>query len=243
MNKLLEILHKITDIISDIDSRIGYKKFKKYIFLLLCIGVILNFKVIMKDCIKFIDTIQQEIHSEKMAERDELNKQLVPIIASYRAELRADRLLYFEYHNTKENVLGIPFKYFELIQQDYDISSSPVMLFKDLYENSSSINTGYVSNLYHDMKENDVIICKGDSDITFKMNYPGVYDLFRQQDHSSNIKMAFISIPGIKDPIGFIVLQWNENRMPDQDTIRKVTDKYIPRINALVVSISEGEKL
>lgn len=69
--------------------------------------------------------------------------------------------------------------------------------------------------------------------------YPGIYELVNSRDCSK--RQIFISIPGINQPIGLIILEWiNESNIElNVEEIKKTaTYNYIPRINALILSKS-----
>ena len=164
--------------------------------------------------------------------RDELLSELGPILTDFRSNVRADRILYFEYHNSKENLIGIPFKYLELVRQNQSFSVQPVR--EDLYQN---INTGSITNLYEDIKLGNLVHCSGPEDSTFHTKYSGVYNMFNSRDGAR--EFIFISIPGINTPVGMIVLEWMNESTLDLD-LEEITHtashNYVPRINALILS-------
>ena len=100
---ILDKIKELTDAIINVDERIGFRKFVKYVLLGLGIVMIFNYKTILRDVVEIIIEIEGEIHSDKMMLRDELLAELGPILADFRSNVRADRILYFEYHNSKEN--------------------------------------------------------------------------------------------------------------------------------------------
>ena len=69
--------------------------------------------------------------------------------------------------------------------------------------------------------------------------YSGIYKLINSRDRSK--RQVFISIPGINQPIGLIILEWitesNVNINIDEIT-KTATHNYIPRINAAILSKS-----
>lgn len=224
-------------VFTEIDKKIGYSKFKRYMILVIIFVLALNYKSIVKSIVSLCINIEQEIHAEKMAARDELNGELRPILAGIRGKLGADRVIYFEYHNTKENVIGIPFKYFELSLEDTEPGIPRVIKTSYLVE-ESSISVGYITPLYNDMSIGKTIICKGEGDTIFRNRYPGTFEIFNQSD-SSQI-LIFASVPGINRPVGFIVLEWlsKDSTIPDKETIEDAMRHYIPIMNALIVSKS-----
>ena len=112
-----EKIDEISDSLIKLDQKLGVKKIIQYlVILLLFIGVI-NIKSVLRWGVEFVTELNEEIHTEKMEKRDQLLAELVPELHELRGATGADRVLYFEYHNSKENVVGIPFKYIDLVLQ------------------------------------------------------------------------------------------------------------------------------
>lgn len=229
---IIERLKDVTDSIIKLERTIGYKIVVKYVFLILFIIGIFNIKSIMKSSIEFINEINTEIHDEKMEKRDQLLSELLPVLKEYRASVGADRLLYFEYHNSKENLVGIPFKYVDLILQDtrYGTPTAFESNFRD-------INVGAITTLYEDIKLGDIIYCNGINDENFLVKYRGAFDIFHRKNDNIT-KQAFISLPGISQPVGLIVLEWidKEPCSIDETNIHRNSCQFRPRINAMIMS-------
>ena len=228
LEKLIETLKSIVFL----DQNLGFKKIVKYLSIVVLITMLFNYKTILRDCIELVSEISESIHSDKMKLRDELLSELGPILTDFRSNVRADRILYFEYHNSKENLIGIPFKYLELVRQSQSYSVQPAR--EDLYQN---MNTGMITNLYEDIKLGNLIYCSGQNDVGFHSKYPGIYDIFNTRDGAE--RFVFISIPGINTPVGLVVLEWMDETSVEVnlDEITKVAVyNYIPRINALILS-------
>ena len=236
-NYLTKRLKELSDIFVVIDKKLGYKKFRQYLLLVLIVIGLINIKSVLKGAAEVYLNIMQEIHSEKMTDRDELNAELVPILVSFRAEVGADRILYYEFHNSKENVLGIPFNYFELTLQDHNYET-PGVAVRNSDNGSQSINTGYIVKLYDKLKRNEIVICRGDYDFQFQNTYAGLYELFHANDSSKTV--VFASIPGISKPVGFIALEWMKNNAiaGQESQVEQTIRRFIPRMNALIVSTS-----
>lgn len=226
---------EFADVLYQIDQRIGFGKFRKYTILFLVVLTLVNYRVIVKDVVGFILELEQEIHADKMSVRDDLNAELNPLLVNFRAEAGADRILFYAFHNTKEDVLGIPFKYFELILQDHNYET-PGLIDNEYSEEG---NTGYIVSLYSDLIKNKVVICHSENDIRFRANYSGVFELFHSNDSCRTY--VFATVPGVDRPIGFIVLEWVENGKVDsrEEIIENIVRKYIPRMNALIVAASK----
>lgn len=233
MNNFLDKVGEIADALVKIDEKIGFKRILLYVILLLILFGIFNFKTLVKGTIEVVQDLNEEIHIEKMEKRDQLLRELSPILLEFRSTVGADRILYFEYHNSKENLVGIPFKYIDLVLQNsrYGISTAPESLYKD-------INVGLISNLYEAIKGGNIVYCKGKDDAQFKELFPETYDLFLCMDGTE--QWAFISIPGVIQPIGMIVLEFSGNVELDVDKIKKAAHgpntSFISRINGLIMS-------
>lgn len=236
---ILDRLKDLSNALINIDEKIGFKTFVKYIFLGLFVVMAINYKTVLRDIIEIVTEITDDIHSQKMELRDQLLEELYPILSEFRSDVRADRILYFEYHNSKENLVAIPFKYVELVQQSarYSIPNVNIEKFKN-------INAGAITSLYQDIKTGEIVFCSGPYDDIFNTKYPGIFDLINSRGGSK--RQVYISIPGIDQPVGMIVLEWMDetNQALDIQGITKTaTQNYIPRINALILSkrrISRG---
>ena len=232
---ILEKLKQLVAAFAYVDKKLGYKKFIIYISTLSIIYICMNIKPIVRDVIEFIQEIQEQIHEEKLIKRDYLLSELSPILRELRAETGADRILYFEYHNSKKNLIGIPFKYVDLVQvhRKYGVP-------KFEYTHLKNINSGVLTGIYEAMKKNNVIINNGDGE--FASRYPEDFEYIAENDEA--FQHCFINLPGVHIPVGFIVLEWNEldpNR--DWDAVTAIGKRYMSRINALIIAIAGGDSL
>jgi len=227
--KILEKLKELSDSIIRIDQKIGLKKFILYILVILSIITIINFKNIVRGTMEIVSEIATEKHDEGLQRRDELLRDLYVILGDLRVEVGADRLLYFEYHNSKENLVGIPFKFADLILQSisYGVYSVPESEF-------SNINTGTIVSLYNDLMHVRLI---SSEDSNFCSAYPGAYELFKND--GSDIQV-YVGIPGVDQPIGLLVFEWvGEDQKIDYKQLNRVLhgkNAYLSRINGLIMS-------
>lgn len=232
MNNILEKIGEIADAWVKLDERIGFSRIIKYVALLLVVLLIVNFKAVTKEVIVFIQEISEQIHADNMNKRDKLMQEMTPVLQEFRTEVGADRLLYFEYHNSKENLVGIPFKYIDLVQQStkYGIQSASIERYRD-------INVGVITNLYNDLRNTKIVSCNGEDDFEFLQRYPGTYEMFRDIDNSE--LLAFVSIPGIDQPVGLIVLEWADKGNITEEEIRseiEESSQFVAIINGLILS-------
>lgn len=215
----------LADAIIKIDEKLGFKKFLKYILLGLLVIVIFNIRAVTREVIEFVSDIQEEIHYKKMSLQEEYYTELGPILSELRAEADADRVLYFEYHNSEESLDGMPFKFFNLMKcsPKYGIPEIPANVYKD-------ITASMYTELFSEIADGDLVICQGAHDIEFRKTYRGIYELINGNDRAK--QFAIFSLPGIRKPVGFIVLEW----MDDSTELvldKKVICDYRPRINAI----------
>lgn len=239
----MSLLDHITDLSESLvrlDERIGFKRLFSYLLIILLIIGLFNFKTIVKETIELYNEVSDQIHDEKMVKRDEILADLNDILKEYRAHVGADRVLYFEYHNSKENLAGIPFKYIDLVMQDraYWASGIPIDMYRD-------INIGAITTLYEDLKTSIVIFCvdnEGDSIKgnawkqmpvdEFQESYPGAYDIFQSDSQKQQV---YISIPGPKQPIGLMIFEWlDPDAKIDRGRVIEVTAAFVPRITGLM---------
>jgi len=228
-----EKIKDFSDAIVKLDEKIGFKKLFLYTCLILVVIGVFNFKSVVKSGIELFTEIGEEIHVEKMEKRDQLLVELLPMLGKYRTFSGADRILFFEYHNSKENLVGIPFKYVDLVLQDtrYGIPATPLANFTD-------INVGTITNLYEDLKTGNIIHCYGPEDSVFIQKYPTNFEYMQKGDGS--LQQVYISVPGVNQPIGMIILEWMDTTYNvDIEKIREEShdiNSYIGRISGLILS-------
>lgn len=226
-------LKALSEILSDIDKKLGFTKFTHYVIFIVLIYGIFNFREIVKVAIEINDQIEKKEHERRLELRDSLMTELNPLLIELRTSTGASRLLYFEYHNSTENFVGIPFKFANLVlaNQNYGCPDYDPNKYKD-------INSGLISRLYTNLKKEEVIINKGiDSDSLFYSKYPEVHEFFSSQDGS--IQQAYINVPGVKSPVGMIILEWvddNDKIKSDYQWERIKNQIYhdITRINGII---------
>lgn len=229
MKLILNKLKELSDFIIRVDQKVGFRKFVMYVLVLLSIICVVNFKNIVRGTMEIVSEIAAERHDEGLQRRDELLRDLYVMLGDLRAEIGADRVLYFEYHNSKENLIGIPFKYADLVLQSnsygvYNVSENE---FRD-------INTGTIVTLYNDLMHVRLVTSE---DTNFCMNYPGAYELFKND--GSDIQV-YVGIPGVDQPIGLLVFEWvGEDHEIDYKQLNMILHgkkAYLSRINGLIMS-------
>lgn len=226
------LIKTIVDSVVELNKNLGLKTVIKYIFIVLSLVAIFNFRTLTTNVIEFFDEISQAIHDEKLKKRDELIFELGPLLTELRAITGADRILYIEFHNSKENLIGIPFKYLDLVltSKKYGISEFDIKRYHEL-------NAGILSPIFSELRKNGYVINHGTDDKKFIIKYHEVSDFINAQDGS--VQQVFLNLPGVNIPIGIIILEWvSEDSERDWDKIINISRDYVTRINGLVLSKS-----
>ena len=246
-----ERIDELSDTLIKLDQKLGIKKIIQYLFLILIFIGIVNIRSVLKWGIEFVTNLSEEIHTEKMEKRDQLLRELIPELHELQGATGADRVLYFEYHNSKENVVGIPFKYIDLVLQSsrYGIPLAPISKFRD-------INVGNLTQLYEEIKVKRFIVCysfdtdslksqsnkrflqceSGNRAYTvedFEVKFPGNHLFLSENDGSA--QQIFITIPGIRQPIGMIILEWMGDEEIDLSRVFKESSTMVSSINGLIL--------
>lgn len=222
-------LKMLSETLSMIEEKLGLLKFVQYSLFILVMYVAFNFSSIMENVMKMQTELAKKEHEKRLLMRDDLMTELNPLLVELRSGTGASRVLYFEYHNSTENFVGIPFKFANLVlsNQVYGCPSYDVSKYKD-------INSGLISGIYDELKKNNIILNKG-GESEFHSSHPEIHDLFSSQDGSE--QQVFINLPGVNSPMGMIVLEWMDEETKTEDEWEDIEDKInseIPRINALI---------
>lgn len=231
MTSFSDKLKSLSETFFEIEKKLGLTKFVLYSLFIMFIVGIFNFSNIVEYTLKIQTQIEKKEHERRLVLRDDLICELNPQLVELRSSTGASRLLYFEYHNSTENFVGIPFKFANLVltNQRYECPGYNPEKYKD-------INSGLISGIYTDLRRNKIVINKGGYDTSFRAKYPDIDKFFSSQDGS--VQQMFINIPGVSSPIGMIVLEWVEgNEVKLDEEWKNIEDKVlrdIPRINALI---------
>ena len=228
------LIKTIVDAVVELNKNLGIKTVLKYLVIVLFLFGLFNFKTIATNTIQFFDEISRTIHDGRMEKRDELIIELSPLLSEFRTATGADRILYIEYHNSKENLIGIPFKYLDLVltSKRYGVSEFDIKKYHEL-------NAGILSPIFSELRKTGYVVNRGSQDHSFRSHYHEVSDFVNAQDGST--QQIYLNLPGVNSPIGIIILEW----ISDEDSIEKEWDNlvnisrdYVTRINGLVLSKS-----
>jgi len=225
---MISKLKQFFDAIIEIDQKLGLKRFIKYLTVLavviLLIPVLKDPRGSLKEFVELMIELQAEVEGDKFKSRDEMMKELNPLLRELRAATGCDRVIYYEYHNSLENEAGIPFRFVDMVQQAPRMDIPPL-------EPIDNINVSRFAELYLEAIERGYVTNPGDSAFLYK--YPGYTEI------SNGSKMqVFCNIPGINLPLGMVVLEWISKKDENWLEIEKVAIRECLRINALVQQIS-----
>lgn len=223
-----EKIDELSDSLIKLDQKLGIKKIIQYLVLLLLFIGVINIKSVLKWGVEFVTGLNEEIHTEKMERRDQLLVELIPELHELQGATGADRVLYFVYHNSKENAVGIPFKYIDLVLQSsrYGVPLAPIEKFKD-------INVGNLTPLYEELKVKKIITCRTSDVEDFTVKFPGNHEFLRENDGS--VQQVFLTIPGIRQPIGMIILEWMDDEEIDMRRVYRESTEMVSSINGLIL--------
>lgn len=222
---MISKLGQLGSVMSSIDQKLGLRKFVKYLAVFALVvflaPVVLFPKKTIKETVKFVLEISNEIESEKMDNRDVVIRELNPLLRELRAETCADRVTYYEYHNSIENEAGVPFKFVDLVQQASKMGLPEI-------SPRDNVNVSRFAELYCDMRDSGYVLNTGRIDFFYR--YPGSSEIL----NGSKMQL-FINIPGINKPLGIVVLEWQEynNNMP-WNSIVQYGYREGSRINSLM---------
>lgn len=220
------------DSLLKLHKTLGYKGIIKYALIGLGIYALINFRPVISGVIEVIDEISRTIHEPRINKRDELVFELSPMLSELRTITGADRILYIEYHNSKENLVGIPFKYLDLVltHKKYGIPEFDI-------KNYHELNAGVLAPIYMNLRKDGYVINRGPQDYDFLQYSHEISDFIHAQDGS--VQQVYLNLPGVNTPIGLIILEWlTEDPNRDWDAISDISRDYVIRINGLVLSKS-----
>lgn len=224
---MIESIKSFFEIVLSVDAQLGIVKFFEYLIFGAIIYGIFNFKKVIITAMDLHEQITKKKHDKKIGLRDQLTHQLKLLINEFRADVGADRVMYFEYHNSKENLVGIPFKYSDLVITSVKYGSQMAGML-----NLKEVNTGLIADLYYDLCKNYTIYNKDES---FYKRYPNLENIITVRP----AYQCYVNLSGVYQPIGFIIVEWDNPALNlNWEEIDKESRDYGNRINALVVSYS-----
>lgn len=194
---MAEILGKIWEVLKDADEKFGFRKILLYTTYVLIVLAILNWKSILKEVATQMDKIKTEQHDKDLIVRDLISRDIHPYLVELRALTGADRVMLFEFHNSINNLIGVPFKYITMTDHAEPYGSNFVPKYSDM-------NSEIIGTFIRDLK---VTMFEATNDLeAFKMQDPSVVDAL----NNSQAKAAcyqYMSVLG--KPLGILVLEWH----------------------------------
>lgn len=227
-----QLIKTIVDSIIKLNKNLGFKGVLRYALAGLFVLFLFNFRAVVTEVSDFFSSISQEIHDKRMKAREELLFELSPLLSEMRAVTSADRIIYIEYHNSKENLIGIPFKYLDLVMtsKKYGIPEFDIKKYHEL-------NAGILAPIFPELSRTGYVVNTGSTDQFFLTSYHEVSDFIYAQDGS--VQQVYLNLPGVNTPVGLIILEWlDEEREKNWDEIIGISRDYVTRINGLVLSKS-----
>ena len=112
---LIDKFRSLSETMTTIEEKLGIFRFIQYSLFMLAMYVAFNFTSIVESVMKIQSEIEKKEHERRLLMRDDLMSELNPLLVELRSGTGASRVLYFEYHNSTENFVGIPFKFANLV--------------------------------------------------------------------------------------------------------------------------------
>lgn len=215
---MIDRLTKVSELIKDLDSKLGVKKLMLYTAYFFLVSSFANWK----DTMINFENLFSVRHSERLQVRSRAEYDISNHLKNLRSILNADRVLLFEYHNTISGLSGVPFRFMSLTQIEYGYGIPQIDT--DRYQ---SINTGIIKEFTSYLERYQYLCCEDYS--KFKRTYPTTSKIFE----SDNIRcLAIEHLRGSSNQLGFIVVEWtNESTyLPNWDAVRTELSKAALRI-------------
>lgn len=227
---IINKIKELTDALIKLDQKIGFRHIVNYVILIMVVFMIINIRAVSKAAVRWFVEIQNELHTSGMLQRDEYLRELGPLLIELRAEIGADRVIYFEYHNSEENLEGAPFKFFDMIK--YSCKHGV----KEISDNDyKDIRASLYTEVFDYIEKNSILVYNGNSD-SLHTKFPGIYSLFNDADGCT--KFIIVNLPGIKTSLGFIVLEWVDSDVNLSEVDQSTINEMVPRINAISVELN-----
>ena len=225
---MIDKLRQFGEVLAGIDRGLGFRKFVQYTLvaglLILLAPVMVDPRGSIKSTVSFFINISEEIESDRMVERDLAIKEVYPVLRELRAALWADRVVYYEYHNSIQNEAGVPFKFVDLV---YEVHGPGL---PDL-PSRNNLNASRFSELYTELQKSGIVMNRGDRAFGYK--YPGTSILT-----SGSGRQAFINVVGDQNPLGLLIIEWNDDLTPiDWSTVDRLGLRDAMRVNALMYHV------
>lgn len=194
---MAEILGKIWEVLRDADEKFGFRKILLYTTYVLVVIALLNWESILVRINDSLRRIEDERHAKNLAIREKISLEIHPCLVELRARTDADRVMLFEFHNSINNLIGIPFKYISMT----DHAEPYGAIFTPKY---NDVNSEVIGSFIRDLKVN--MWEKMDDLEMLKKSDSSVLDVLNNKEAVAAC-YQYISVFG--RPIAILVLEWH----------------------------------
>lgn len=194
---MAEILGKIWEVLRDADEKFGFRKILLYTTYVLLVIALLNWESILRAVEASFRRIEDERHNKNLVIREKISMEVHPCLVELRARTNADRVMLFEFHNSINNLVGIPFKYITMTDHAEPYGSIFVPKYND-------VNSEVIGSFIRDLKIN--MFEKIEDMEVLRMSDPSVLDVLNNNEALCAC-YQYISVMG--RPVAIMVLEWH----------------------------------
>ena len=153
-----------------------------------------NYSSVIKKYIEELLDEKSKKHSDGTIHRKNVSPKIRSEIMELAAEIKADRVLVFEFSNGTSNLVGLPFLY---VSATYEVTTPGTPAVSLQYQ---KINSAIIAEFIEELEDKGFYYVK---DITeAKDKYPILYDFMKPNNVHSAL---FYTLYGVNDTIGFVV--------------------------------------
>lgn len=216
----------------EIEKSLGFRKVLMYTAYILAIIAIFNWKSIVSEVMDYMALVQMERHDKDIETRENISKDIHPYLIELRAKTGADRVMLYEFHNSKTNLIGIPFKYIGMTShaEPYGVQ---------VRVRAEDINAEIISPFIRELKvemfkkvDNMEEFARYDSTVPEVLNNPEA------------IAACYQYMIVLGKPLGILVMEWhNPEDLPESDRewtiIRGMCSQATQDLNAIILKYKE----
>lgn len=172
-----------------------------------------------KQLLEYVLQGEREKHRRGLEKRQDALRDLRPILKNLQVITKASRLTVIEFHNSKENLNGLPFKWYDIQAEWVDRGVDPIML---KTKNIQAYNLVYIADKVNDSKNNYIVLNNKDID-DLRYEAPTLYNQL-----ALTLKLDTIVYVGLYNCdnllVGFLTLEY-ENPKFDFSTFEGTNDE------------------
>lgn len=181
----------------------------------------------LKTVIETHDANKKEEHYEGMAKRMEVSSKINDELYDMMIQYRARRALVIEFHNSKENLNGLPFAWYDATHE----TTQPNVV--KVQQRCQNIAIGQVMTIINDLRENDgYLVYDSERIISMSARNSMLYIWLIEENNQIN-NVVYIGIYNQQDVmIGVITLEYTE-KYPIENALLDKSDilKRVERIS------------